>query len=191
MTARHHPSLAPALFLLAIFAAGISPLLRGKDTAASAAAPGFPGWPAMHEGRTLSELPLSKREEAFARDFPGRIGRFTDGEREIILRWVAEPTRRLHPASDCFRGSGYKTTPRNMKRDSSGRLMSCFSATRASETISVCEGVHGLDGQSWPDASSWYWDAILARSTGPWWSVVEARKALEESSPQAMTDASH
>src|SRR5262245_8451285 len=64
----------------------------------------FPGWPSTFEGRSLRELPLSEREERFGAGFPGRIARFTDGQRELIIRWVAAPTRQLHSAADCFRG---------------------------------------------------------------------------------------
>jgi hypothetical protein len=52
---------------------------------------------------------FSSREERFAADFPGRIARFSDGHREIIIRWVARETRALHSASDCFKGLGYWT----------------------------------------------------------------------------------
>ncbi len=66
-----------------------------------------PAWPTAFQGKALSELPLTDKERAFAQGFPGRIGRFSDGEREIIIRWVKGATRRLHPASDRFKGLGY------------------------------------------------------------------------------------
>ena len=37
--------------------------------------PAFPGWPSRWEGRPLRPLPLTEREVAFARGFPGRMGR--------------------------------------------------------------------------------------------------------------------
>src|SRR5262245_3744823 len=97
-----------AALLLAAAVAALVPLTeRSNGTAAGAP---FPGWPTEYEGRALIELPLTQRETAFVQDFPGRVGRFTDGTREIIIRWVGAPTRRLHSAADCFRGSGYAVT---------------------------------------------------------------------------------
>ena len=49
-----------------------------------AAVVAFPGWPSTFEGRTLTPLPLNEMETKFATGFPGRIARFSDGEREII-----------------------------------------------------------------------------------------------------------
>src|SRR5688500_6271051 len=71
----------------------------------------FPGWPETFEGRSLRVLPLSEIEQRFALSFPGRIGRFSDGQRELIVRWISTPTRKLHPAADCFKGSGYSVKP--------------------------------------------------------------------------------
>lgn len=162
------------LFLLAALAAALAPLFKSTRENVSQFAAGFPGWPSQYEGRPLTELPLSSREQAFVRDFPGRIGRFSDGNREIIMRWVAEPTRRLHPASDCFRGSGYKITPLPLQRDAAGTPMGCFRASRHGEAMSVCEALRDDHGHTWSDASSWYWTTMFGGSEGPWWSVVVA-----------------
>ncbi|MEQ1717960.1 MAG: hypothetical protein ABL907_18630 [Hyphomicrobium sp.] len=167
-------AVSPILFVVSALAAMLAPLTAGGSPGVSSFAAGFPGWPSDYEGRTLTVLPLTPREQTFVRDFPGRIGRFSDGRREIILRWVAEPTRRLHPASDCFRGSGYRIKALPLKRDAAGTLMSCFSAARGGEHMRVCEAVRGDGGQSWPDVSSWYWTTMLGTGQGPWWSVVVA-----------------
>src|SRR5262245_4519810 len=98
-----------AALLLAAAAAALAPLVT-RSGGAVASAP-FPGWPGHYEGRALVELPLTAREAAFTQDFPGRVGRFSDGQREIIIRWLGAPTRKLHSAADCFRGSGYAITP--------------------------------------------------------------------------------
>ncbi len=166
--------LAPMLFIVSALAAAVTPLVDRETATALNSEAGFPGWPSRHEGRALTELPLSAREQSFVRDFPGRIGRFSDGRRENIQRWAAEPTRRLHPASDCFRGSGYAITPLPLHRDVTGTPMGCFRATRGYETLRVCEALRDDHGQTWPDASSWYWSAVMGNSTGPWWSVVVA-----------------
>ena len=86
---------AIAALLLSALAAALAPMFaRTSDTAA---AKDFPGWPTHYEGRALTELPLTQRELAFVHDFPGRVGRFSDGRREIIIRRLGAPTRRLHP----------------------------------------------------------------------------------------------
>ena len=161
-------------FVLAAIAAALAPLFaRTGDTAA---AKDFPGWPTHYEGRALTELPLTQRELAFVHDFPGRVGRFTDGRREIIIRWVGAPTRRLHPAADCLRGSGYTITPMPGRTDASGAAMGCFRARHGAERMTVCELIRDQRGASWPDVSAWYWNGMLGASPPPWWSLVVAER---------------
>lgn len=142
---------------------------------AATADDGFPGWPQSYEGAALTALPLTARETALARDFPGRIGRFSDGRREIVLRWVSEPTRRLHPAADCFRGLGYAIVPIALRRTSDGAGMGCFRAKGTAGEHTVCEGLRSASGRaSWSDVSAWYWETLFDGRSGPWWSVVVA-----------------
>lgn len=164
----------PALFLACALAAALAPLARQDGAGAASKTAEFPGWPSSYEDRPLRPLPLGTKEEAFARDFPGRIARFTDGRREIIYRFVAEPTRRLHPAADCFKGSGYAITPLPLRRSTSGTDMGCFRARRGETDLAVCEAIRSDTGKSWSDLSSWYWDALLGKDAGKWWSVVVA-----------------
>src|SRR5215813_146329 len=88
-----------AVLLFAAAAAALVPLAT-RSGGAVASAP-FPGWPTQYEGRALVDLPLTAREAAFTQDFPGKVGRFSDGQREIIIRWVGAPSRRLHSACNC------------------------------------------------------------------------------------------
>ena len=148
--ARHRCCSRPALAPLARSARDRARCRRERD---------FPGWPTRYEGRALIELPLTPREAAFVQDFPGRVGRFSDGRREIIIRWVGAPTRRLHPAADCFRGSGYGITPLPVRRDAAGAAMGCFRASHAARRMTVCELIRDEHGESWPDVSAWYWHA--------------------------------
>ena len=164
--------LATAFFLAAAVAAAVAPLLAHKGDAAVMANKDFPGWPAQYEGRALVELPLTQREAAFVRDFPGRVGRFSDGQREIIIRFVGAPTRLLHPSADCFRASGYAVTPLPMRRDQGGAPMACFRTEHGSDAFTICEIIRDDQGASWPDVSAWYWSAMLGSSGGPWWSFV-------------------
>ena len=161
-------------FLAVCLIAAAVPLLPAPP--APAAASGFPGWPAQFEGRPLRPLPLTALEERFADNFPGRLGRFSDGEREIILRWVARETRRLHPAADCFKASGYELTHMPIEVDAQGVSWGKFLARRGGTTVSVRERLYD-DGQSFSDVSSWYWAAVRGRSRGPWWAVTVASSA--------------
>ncbi len=149
----------------------------------------FPGWPTHFAGRRLTALPLTEREAQFTRQFPGRIGRFHDGEREIILRWLRRETRMLHPAADCFRGLGYEIRPLPLDRDGDGATWGEFRATRDGEVLLVRErvyadgdaahsGSHG-PARAWTDVSSWYWDALWGTTSGPWWAVTIAERAAE------------
>jgi hypothetical protein len=176
MTDRLKIGVASAAFLLAVVAAAVTPLLARGGDAAVAASDNFPGWPATYEGRALQELPLTAREAAFVRDFPGRVGRFSDGRREIIIRWLGAPTRRLHPSADCFRGSGYSIAPMPVRKDATGAAMSCFRASHGNDTLMVCELIRDEHGASWPDVSAWYWSGMLGASAAPWWSFVVAER---------------
>jgi hypothetical protein len=166
-----------AVFLVIALVVGLAPLVGTAREQAPAAAKDFPGWPDQYEGRALTQLPLTEREAGFVRGFPGKVGRFTDGGREIIVRWVSAPTRLLHPSADCFRGSGYSVKPIAMRRDATGTPMGCFRTSRGgSDDMIVCEVIRDNRSESWPDASSWYWNALVGASTGPWWSFVVAEK---------------
>jgi hypothetical protein len=134
----------------------------------------FPGWPASFEGLPLRELPLSEREERFGAGFPGRIARFTDGRRELIVRWVAAPTRQLHSAADCFRGIGYEVSQATSWRGQEGLIWQRFTAARGESRLVVRESLTDGAGGRWTDVSSWYWAALLGQTQGPWWAITVA-----------------
>ena len=158
--------------LAACLAAAAAPALR--DRGVRAGGEDFPGWPASHEGRPLTPVPLAPRDAVFARGFPGRVARFHDGGRQIVLRWTSGPTRRLHPAVHCFRGAGYDVQPAPMTRTAAGRAATCFRATRDGRVLRVCEHLTDGRGRSWPDVSAWWWSAALRPAPGGYWSYVTA-----------------
>lgn len=167
---------AVGFFIICCALATIAPLLPMRRSATPVTA-AFPGWPAQFAGRALTALPLTEREQRFAVDFPGRIGRFTDGTREIVIRWVAQETRALHPAADCFRGLGYAVRPLPVRVDEGGRHWGSFAASRNDETLRVYERIFETAGaQSWADVSSWYWRALLGQTRGGWWAVTVAER---------------
>src|SRR5688572_25881492 len=122
--------LMPArLLIFACFVAAIVPLFSLKSGAAVAESPeDFPGWPMQFEGKPLRTLPLGPLEQRFAAGFPGRIARFSDGEREIVLRWISRETRMLHPASECFRGVGFSVNPQPLRVGAGGERWGGFIA---------------------------------------------------------------
>jgi hypothetical protein len=159
----------------AAFAGGAGELARrGPSREGSGTLSGFPN---QFEGRALTALPLGERDRRFADEFPGRIGRFSDGAREIILRHTTRATRRLHPASDCLRASGFAIDPLPARRGPDGRTWGCFAARKPPDTLMVCEQVRDAAGRSWPDPSSWYWPALTGASPGPWWSTTIVERA--------------
>ena len=167
------------LYVAACVVAALAPLLFGAQsrpfTGENPSAV-FPGWPTHFEGRELIALPLTEREQRFGDGFPGRISRFTDGTREVIIRWVTAPTRRLHPASDCFEGIGYRVRPLPLRVDEAGHRWSSFAAARGNESLRVYERLYTDAGDGWTDVSAWYWAALGAETAGPWWAVTVAEK---------------
>jgi hypothetical protein len=168
---------ATIVFALACAGAALAPLMH-RPTPTGAGAVGFPGWPVQFQGAPLTQLPLSPIEESFGQNFPGRVARFTDGRREIILRWIAGATRKLHPAADCFKANGYVVTALPISVNN-GQRWSGFTAVRGTQTFEVSERIHDATGAQWSDASSWYWAVQLGQSRGPWWAVTVARSAAQ------------
>lgn len=127
-------------------------------------------WPTAFDDVRLEPLRLSASELAFSADFPGSIARFAAGEREIVVRYVTEATRRLHPAADCLRATGYDVAAIGPLVDDRGRLWASSIARRGDRSWRVLERiVDPSTAQVFTDASSWWWAAVLERSVGPWW----------------------
>ena len=139
-----------------------------------------PHWPTQFAGRPLYPLTLTAQEQAFTQGFPGQVARFTDGSREIVIRWVQRASRTLHPASDCFQGLGYSVQPQPLRLDSDGAYWGCFQATRSDKRWHVCERITDNQGQGWSDVSAWYWAALLGKSTGPWWTFTVAEEVSRQ-----------
>lgn len=171
-------SMLPSLALKLVFAGALavcamaSSLHSGQAPAASQAAAELPTeW----DGHALRPLAMSAVEQRFAAQFPGQIARLTDGEQVLVWREVQRPTRMLHPATDCYRGLGYRIEQARLERDAQDRVWRCFVATQAGQRLRVCERIVDSRGQSFTDASSWFWAAQLGQSTGPWQAVTTAR----------------
>jgi hypothetical protein len=183
------------LFVVLVFAAALS-LWLAPRAAPDAGARAAVEWPVELDGRPLRPLALGSVERRFADRFPGAIARLTDGERVLILRRVDEPTRMLHPATDCYRGLGYAIRDERLERMHAGRIgtiegsgprtssppstaladahdreagvQRCFVAARDGMRLRVCERIEDADGRVYADTSAWYWAALTGRSAGPW-----------------------
>lgn len=160
-----------ALVLAIMFAAG-APLLPQH----AASLPVLRPWPTTFEGRPLRRLPAGPGDALLARDFPGHVARFGDGQRQVVLRQVARATRLLHPPRDCFAALGYAIEPLPMRAVPGGRA-SCFAARRKGTRLTVCEHIRAADGSVQPDVPSWYWPALTGRSAGPWLAVMTVERA--------------
>jgi hypothetical protein len=167
---------AHTFFVGALLVAGAMPLAglvvsSSADEATSRTAAGHHSsvsleWPTHFRDRPLTQLPLGELEARFARRFPGAIGRFTDGERVLIVRQVARPTRQLHPAEDCFKALGYATGRAQPVVDAAGAAWRCFPAARDGTRLRVCERIVDAEGRHWTDVSAWFWAAQYGG--GPW-----------------------
>jgi len=134
----------------------------------------FQQWPDKFEGQSLQRLPITEKEQGFSQGFPGKIARFSDGSREIIMRYIEQPSRKLHPSADCLRGAGYTVEPQPIKRDQTGELWGCSLAKKNNASYRVCERIFDQSGNSWYDVSSWFWSVLLKNSQGPWWAITIA-----------------
>ena len=154
------------LFGLLALASVLAPLLPAQSGGAESGPSSR--WPARFDGRPIAPISPAPEDRLLARSFPGTIARFSDGRRQIVLRRVVAATRRLHPARDCFRASGYKVKAAPMRMVPDRGASACFTAVRNGRSFLVCEQIRAADGRSWPDISSWYWSALLGTSDGPW-----------------------
>ena len=165
-------------YIVACFIAALAPLFAARPRAVNttSAAASFAGWPDEFEGKKLSSMQITEREAEFSADFPGHIGRFTDGRREIIIRWVAVRTLNLHSAAGCLQAIGYHIDPLPLYIDQSGNKWETFRATRGGEKLLIHERIFAEGGNSWPDVSAWYWGDDAGSSSGPWWAITMAEK---------------
>ena len=134
-----------------------------------------PEWPKIINGTTLLSVDSLGEEKAFAEGFPGKMKRFTDGTNAYFIRFIRRESRQLHPSSDCFRGMGYSTVPRDVVVGVDGEQYSSFEASKANSRYLILERIYDSYGQSWTDVSAWYWAACLGETKGPWFDVTIAK----------------
>ena len=175
-SAERSPSLKPwrtaALAGVVIVLSGAAFLIEGppKDTALRHGMEAL--WPATLDGMPLSPLPLTSREERFARAFPGQIAKFRSHDSEIIFRRVTSATRRMHPSGDCLRAAGFTVTGKPVFQDADGRLWGCAIAERNGQEWRVRERfMDSTQSRACTDASAWFWAAVMHPAEGPWLAI--------------------
>ena len=152
-------------FVVCCLLAALAPWLSGAVAREPEPVP-FPGWE-RYRPVAYRELALSEQERLFAEGFPGRIARFSNGREELVLRWIAEPSRRLHPAEHCLRGAGFTLTRATASPDVRAGA-SAWIAERAGKRLLVHEWIEASDGRVFGSVGEWYWPSTLGRSRGPW-----------------------
>lgn len=130
--------------------------------------------PTEWQGTPLRPLALSEVELRFARHFPGTLARMTDGHQVLVLRTVTQPTRMLHPATDCYRGLGYRIRNEQLEEHTDKTRWRCFIAERGGRAVRVCERIEDAQGQGFTDTSAWYWASAAGQSNGPWKAITVA-----------------
>jgi hypothetical protein len=135
-------------------------------------------WPAEYEGNALVQLELTEQEAAFSKGFPGQVARFHDGQREIIMRYVEQATRKLHSSAECLKAHGCKIKHLPLYKDKEAGLWSSFTTERKGQNLLIKERITDFYGSQWSDVSAWYWHALFNPNTGPWLviSVIESAK---------------
>ena len=165
-------TLLPACALWSLGQAVADHRAQQKD-ATQASTPGAE-LPAQWQGVPLRPQALSEVERRFARHFPGSVTRMTDGRKVLVLRTVNHATRMLHPATDCYRGLGYRIHSEQLEVQADQKRWRCFVAQRAGRTVRVCERIEDAQGQGYTDTSAWYWASVAGQSHGPWQAVTVA-----------------
>ena len=158
-------------WLVVCLAAVLVPILAGTFVPSSEASGRFSGWVDEWDGVALRRIEFTWRERSFLEGFPGQSAHFSDGRRELIMRYTERATRKMLAAPDCFREAGFKVTPLDSFTDAKGRKWSLFEAEKFGEALRVSERVTDRRGREWPSVSSWYWAATFSWSSGPWWDI--------------------
>lgn len=133
-------------------------------------------------GNSLLPVAMTDGEAAFYDDFPGATGYFNIDDRpgeSVFLRYVEQPTRKLHAAEGCYRASGYQieysdnVQVRVEELSEEPLQWSQFSIREGDCLFWVRQVTLSLTtGASYPDVPAWYWQTMFSsRDPGPWLSV--------------------
>ena len=122
-----------------------------------------------YQGRAVEEIPLSPREESFARNLPGTLKTYRVGQDTLIIRQLTRASRMLHPSYHCLRAEGFKITNSIIVRDLQGRASLQYEARLNDEHFLVTEHIRDLSNtHQWTEVSAWFWHALFHPNSGPW-----------------------
>ena len=130
-------------------------------------------WPEEILGEKIIETPLSDQDKIFLTDFPGKVARFRSTNKEYSLRYITRPSRKLHSSAVCLSSNAAEISYLPLWEDRQGRRWSQFKAKWKRKNLLVKEIIIDKNHKSSSDASSWYWQAILNKSDGPWLSITQ------------------
>lgn len=174
----HPHSAKPALWLPALLLALAAPLLRlpASTSAPPPTQPAPPDWPAAFENESLTPIPPLEIDQRFASNFPGQMARFRGtGGSQILFRRTDRATRQLHPSLHCYRAAGYRIHPLPARRDAAQTLWTRYQVEKNGKIQIIEEQIRSLStGQTWPDVSAWYWQALTRQDPGPWLAITRA-----------------
>jgi hypothetical protein len=170
----HKTLWAAVLPLCAVWSVGSAVAEHRATGSSPPAAQATAELPTQWLGAPLRPLALSDVELRFARHFPGTLARMTDGKQVLVLRTVNHPTRMLHPATDCYRGLGYRIHSEQLEVQADQQRWRCFVAQQGAKAVRVCERIEDAQGQGYTDTSAWYWASVAGQSHGPWQAVTVA-----------------
>jgi hypothetical protein len=172
-----------SVFIITCALAAITPFRPTQPTISSGDRIPY-ALPDRYRGQKLESIAMTAREKQFYRSFPGKMAKMTDGKRQITYKWIERPTRKLHPASDCYRGMGYSIHPEPIRIDEDGRRWGASRAAKGRRRIRVEEQISDRSNRQWTDVSSWYWAAFLGRSQGPWQVITVSERISTPLKPQ-------
>jgi exosortase/archaeosortase family protein len=137
----------------------------------------FPeAWPSTFENTTLVEIAPHESGAVFLKTFPGAVKIFRCGEDTIIVRYIAQPTRKLHASVECFRAAGWSVSRQGLVTHDDGSLWASAEAYRNGRHLRLEERIIGTGSGSWTDPSAWFWDAAVRGAEGPWWAFTRIRE---------------
>ncbi len=137
-------------------------------TESTAEAPDFPTL-SFYQGRAVEEIPLSEKEEIFAKNFPGQLKVYRIENGTLILRRITKASRMLHPSYHCLKAEGFSISNSSLKKTPEGQALLQYQVTRGAERFLVTESIRNLDGsRHWTEVSAWYWHALFHPDSGPW-----------------------
>jgi exosortase/archaeosortase family protein len=135
---------------------------------------GFHAWVTEFEGNALVADGEPAEAANVYQDFPGKVAFFRTKTQRLVLRWIGQSTRKLHPAEHCYRANGYRVDHARQCVRAGGVRFGCFLAAKGNRRVQVSERIYDDRGGNWTDVSSWYWAALVGQTKGPWHSVTLA-----------------